>query len=50
MNHIVTEAMVCSSNINSSYIRKLKTEKKKKKTCQKLPMATRIMLCYLCLR
>lgn len=45
MNHIVTEAMVCSSNINSSYIRKLK-----KKTCQKLPMATRIMLCYLCLR
>lgn len=48
MNHIVTEAMVCSSNINSSYIRKLK--KKKKKTCQKLPMATRIMLCYLCLR
>lgn len=47
MNHIVTEAMVCSSNINSSYIRKLK---KKKKTCQKLPMATRIMLCYLCLR
>lgn len=46
MNHIVTEAMVCSSNINSSYIRKLK----KKKTCQKLPMATRIMLCYLCLR
>lgn len=24
MNHIVTEAMVCSSNINSSYIRKLK--------------------------
>lgn len=28
MNHIVTEAMVCSSNINSSYIRKLKEKKK----------------------
>lgn len=29
MNPIVTEAMVCSSNINSSYIRKLKKKKKK---------------------
>lgn len=28
MNHIVTEAMVFSSNINSSYIRKLKKKKK----------------------
>lgn len=27
MNHIVTEAMVFSSNINSSYIRKLKKKK-----------------------